>query len=222
MGLGGLVLGGALQGIGAGIVAQGKQSAETAQQEAQGRARLAEQDAMMRREIALENLRNQNTIARDENKSKLTINEVEAGARADDWKGARQTARTTDSTITVDRAKTQNDITVKQIEAANARTLAKLNSSLNINEKQAEIAAETVAAASRAGFEVGDTQIRNDGALVLLAKTGKIISVSKPGLFTPEGSGDAPISFPGTKLPAPSSAAQPVPANRPPLSSFDR
>jgi len=211
------ILGGALQGIGAGLVQQG-------QQRAAAEAASAQSEAAMRREIALENLRTKNAMTRDQQQSVMRMDEQENAGRVSDWQAGRQVGRTTQATIVTDKAKTQNDITLKQLDAQNDRALASLKSSLSVNETQQKIAAEAIADATKNRYEVGETQIRADGALVLYSKSGQVISVSKPGQFTPPaatGMGAGFPAFPGASSPAPAPGPAAAPSKRPPLSSFN-
>lgn len=215
MGAGGFILGGALQGIGAGLVAQGQANAQAA-------AKAAEQDGMMRREIALENLRSANRTKEAETGSALKQNETETQARWQDWGKARDTSRSTDSTVKIEGVKTGNQIKVEQVKAANDRALANLQSSNRISEAQAGQAAELSADLARMGKEVGEFKVNAAGQMVAYSKTGQVLRVSQKGMFRdPEDKAEGAMpGFPGAS-PAPAPAAPP-PGNRPPLSSFNR
>lgn len=200
----GYILGGALQGIGAGITAQGQAKAEAA-------AAQAKEDALMRREIALENLRNQNAIKRDQSQSGLRREEATHGAQLDDWKGARQNERTTKSQLTLADAKAQID-----------ERMARLQSSLKMDEAKAASVRELYNNVYMANIEIGREQVAADGSLVIYNKAGREVSRSQPGMFTPPGSGDAPLTLPGRSGATQQPTARPATnSNRPPLTSFE-
>lgn len=199
MGYLGTVLGGALQGIGAGIVQQGQAKAET-------EAATAKETAAMRREVALENLRNQNAMSRDKSQSDLKVGEMKVGAQLDDWKSANQTKRTTGSQIAVDKARTQNDITITQLKARLDR-----DNSTAATQLKAQIDSG----------QIKDTVEGDDGNIYAIMADG---TTKNTGIkFRPKptaggiGADAFPMATPGAA--APSGAAKP--ASRPPLSSFE-
>lgn len=173
----GNILGGALQGIGAGITAIGQQQAKA-----------REDDVLMRRQMALENLRAQNdrdlqvtktadaaTAAQTAHTNRMEESRVEYDYR--DRNDARSTARNTSSKITVDKAQTANQVALKKLE-----------SSLNMSEAQQKAALDLSNDLTKAGVEVGDYKIGTDGTLYALSKTGHILGKSpRPGMFTPDG-----------------------------------
>lgn len=202
----GFIIGGALQGIGSGIVAQGQANAAR-------EAEAAKETAAMRREIALENLRNENAMKRDAAQSGLKKDEATQGADLQDRNAARATQRNTASQITIDKAKTQNDM-----------ALAKLRSTLSINEQQAKSASDLANQLAAAGQEVGEFKVAADGTVTAFSKTGKVLGqMGAKGQFVPDhtngSSGFGGFGSTGFPVPGAGGAA---PANRPPLSSFDR
>lgn len=205
MGTGAFILGGALQGIGAGIMAQGQQRAED-----------AKQDAIARREMALAQFRSGLDRERDEAQSELRkgeavhqsglrTKEAETGAKLDDWKSSRQTARSASAQITVAEAKAEID-----------QKMERLQSRLRMNEAQAAAVRKIFNDVYMAHVEVGDQKIAADGAMVFYSKAGKEIGRTASGLFQPEGDSGLGAAFPA----APRAGA--APANRPPLDSFNR
>ena len=204
----GTVFGAAMQGIGAGMMQQ-TQANQAAQ------AEQAKETAAMRREVALETMRNQNALARDKAQSDNRIGEMRAGAQFDDWKDARGTAR-----------KTTSSITIKQAEAKIDAKLEKAKSDLKINEDTKAWLRDIYQKAYMSNIEVGETKAATDGSLIVLSKSGKIIAQTKPGMFRPDGKPDDALGggmLPGgSSIPNAPTALQKAPANRPPLTSFDR
>lgn len=199
MGYLGTVLGGALQGIGAGIVQQGQQKAEAAAVE-------AKETAAMRREVALENLRNQNAMSRDRTQSDLKVGEMKVGAQLDDTKDARHIARTTGSQIAVDKARTQNDITITQVKAR----LDRDNSTAAIQLK-----------AQIDSGQVKDTVEDDDGNIYAIMADGTTKNTGIKFRPRPAAGGIGADAFPMAAPGAASPSGTATPANRPPLSSFE-
>lgn len=195
MGLG-HILAGAAQGIGAGMVMQGQQRAEA-------EASAAKETAAQRREIALEQLRAGNNQKLQQQQSDNRRAEQEQGARLDDWRDSRGTARRTTQQVTVDRARTQNEITLAEVKGRIERDTS---------------AAATRLKAQLDRGEVSDSFEGADGNIHVLLKDGTTRNTGVK--FQPkasDGLGGAPAL-----LSAPGSGVGQTPANRPALSSFDR
>lgn len=200
----GQVFGSALQGIGAGMMAQTQANQSAA-------AEQAKETAAMRREIALENLRNQNAIGRDKAQSENRKSEMEFGAKADDWKSSREVAR-----------RTQSDITMAQAKGKIDEKLKRLESTLKISEDTKAWLRDVWSKAYDMNMEVGETKEGADGSVIVFSKAGSIIAQTKPGMVAPKNAGGASLdAFPGAPSGMPGAPA-PAPTNRPPLNSFDR
>lgn len=200
----GYIVGGALQGVGSGIVAQGQQ-----------RAAEDAATAKQRRDIALENLRSQNDQVNDARKAEMThanrIAETEAEYKLRDLNDARSTGRKTSSQITIDTAKTKNDI-----------VLAKVQTKLKLSADQAIKAQELFNSVTLAGQKVGETRVGADGAMVIYSETGKELTRSTPGQFIPQGSkseddsgGTIGAARAARGTPVGQAAPQPTPAPKP-------
>lgn len=158
MGLGGFVLGGALQGIGAGLIGMGQQQAAT-----------AASAAAERRDIALENLRNELATKRDVKQgeiqrqtathaSGLRRQEMALDYGFKDVNDARANNRTTKS-----------QVTLKSIDASNAQNLARLNASL---ARQNDAASTQLRAAIENG-QIKDTFEGLDGNIYAVFFDGR-------------------------------------------------
>lgn len=165
----GYIIGGLLSGIG------------------QGMAQQAQSDAQARREIALENLRSQNKRAETETAHGYRVAEMGTQADLNDRNDARKTERDTSSKIIVGNAETKNQISIDNAKSKNDAVLARLQSGLRMNEEQSKSAQRMVEAATQAGQEVKDTVVGTDGTLYIIAKDGRTLSKSKPGMFNPTG-----------------------------------
>lgn len=210
MGALGYILGGALQGVGSGMVA-----------DTQRRDSAAAATAAERREIAMENLRAKRQSENNVQQGEITrqnathtgdiqaeqarvgsgykITETNNEFVQRDKNDARQVERQTSATITIDKAKTANDIAV-----------AKITSGLKMTEAQASAAQDLANRATLAGLEVGETEIAADGSMVIYAKTGKLIGRTSAGVFTPKAT-DAAEGV----LARSGEARQPAPAKTP-------
>lgn len=204
----GAILGGALQGIGAGLAAKGRMDMEV-------QAETARQDAITRREQWIESTRHANRTAEMQTESGLRLNEQTNQADLQDRNASRQNARTTASQIAVDNARTAND-----------KELAKFQSRLRMTEDQAKAARELADSLTLMGQKAERFEIAADGSMVAINGLGKIISKSAPGRFAAPGgggSGDGSDLLTGG---AGGTRAQPLPtnniANRPPLASFQQ
>lgn len=155
----GMVLGGALSGFGAGLAQQGQM------------------DFQQRRDMALENLRNQNKqteIAVQGNENRKT-EMVEADLT--DRNNARQNARTTSSTMAIDKNK-------NSLDTAKAERLARLEAELG---RTNAAAAEALKRETAAG-EVSDTFQDEQGNWYVLYKNGQQKSLNVKGaLKAPAG-----------------------------------
>lgn len=150
----GYVLGGALQGLGSGLAAQGQA------------------DATQRREIALENLRTQNRRG-----------EMVMDADLRDRNDARSTTRdtskqitvgkaNTSNQITVDTARTKNDIQLKTIDYRNQQQMARLNSAL---DTQRDASSQRLRQQMQSG-EISETFEADDGQIWGLTKGGQRVA----------------------------------------------
>lgn len=154
MGIGAIV-GGALKGYGDGM------------------AEMARSREEERRETALINLRSQ----RQQEQTQVTADLQDRNAARSDQRGdfynARQTERTTSAQITVDGARTKNDMTLEQMRQKNTEALARLQSSLRMNEAQKESAIRMQEEAIKANTYIQDFQTDDQGNLVGIFATGK-------------------------------------------------
>lgn len=150
----GYIVGGALQGLGQGMAAQGQA------------------DAASRREAALEALRTQNRRA-----------EVTMDADLRDRNDARSTQRDTNKQITVGKANTQNsiivdgvrtnnDIKLKSVDLANSKSLARLNAAL---DTQKDAASQRLRESLSTG-DITQTFEADDGQIWGLTKGGQRVS----------------------------------------------
>lgn len=150
----GYVLGGALQGLGSGLAAQGQA------------------DAAQRREIALENLRTQNRRT-----------EMVMGADLTDRNDARSTARNTSkeitvgraaatNQITVDGARTSNDIKLRTVDFRNQQQMARLNAAL---DTQRDASSQRLRQQLESG-EISQTFEADDGQIWGMTKGGQRVA----------------------------------------------
>ena len=204
----GAILGGALQGIGAGLAAKGRMDMEA-------QAEAAKQDAIARREAWIESTRHSNRTAEMQTESGLRINEQTNQADLQDRNASRQNARTTASQIAVDNARTAND-----------KALAKFQSNLRMTEDQDKAARELTNQLSLMGQKAERFEIAADGSMVAINGLGKIISKSAPGRFVAPGRASATDDGSDLLKGAGVTRAQPLPtknvASRPPLASFQQ
>lgn len=204
----GFILGGALQGIGAGIVAQGQAAAAQQAETAKERREMVLAQIQHQNKIAEDNNANQNSMKRDAAQSDLKKSEAVQSADLQDRNAGRATQRNTASQITIDKAKTQNDM-----------ALARLRSTLNINEQQAKSASDLSNQLAAAGQEVGEFKVGTDGTVVAFSKTGKVLGkMGSKGQFVADHTNGTTVG--STPFPGAGAGGGAVPANRPGISSF--
>jgi hypothetical protein len=157
----GMIIGGALKGYGDGM------------------AEMARSREEERRLSALENLRTRNDQANLQVQADLTDRNAERSDKRGDYYDARKTERTTSAQITVDGARTKNDMTLEQLRQKNTEALTRLQSSLRINEAQRESAIRMQEEAIKANTYIQDFQTDDQGNLVGITATGKVV---RPGV----------------------------------------
>lgn len=150
----GAFLGGALQGIGAGLAAEGRQRWED------------------RREMALQQLRGQQAAELASKQHANRKDEIATQAQFDNWKDSQKTERTTASTIATDRAKTDNDIRVVSAREQSDRRLEVLRNNLGIKRDAAKTAADAKAEKDLQAGEIKETFVSGDGYLWVVPKRG--------------------------------------------------
>lgn len=209
MGLGArMLLGGALQGLGAGIAAKGQADAEE------------------RRQIALENLRAKNQSEKDARDHSNEKDRLTQQYGLMDTNNAKQTARETDAAIVKDNVRTKNDITIKgvehkqkveltQIDFKNDQAMANLQGAI---QRSNTAASQRLAKDLESGevtqlFEGGDGtyyQMRRDGTITTTGIATPVKETSKSGSVLDRArearQGGA---SPAPKASAPAKAAEP-------------
>lgn len=199
----GMVLGGALQGVGQGMAMQAKDDLET------------------RRSTALENLRNQNESA-----GRIQTADLQ------DRNDARKTARTTDSTIVVNRTQAetqaQRDARLQGYEQSNIRLRGAIDSAQASNSAAASAEAAKVEREWKSG-QVTDIKAGADGFYYKITAAGVEVKTNIPvapkdmvgsGGLGLEGLGGPPRAPAAPAAKPAAQAAKPAPANKPPLDSF--
>lgn len=226
MGSGMAILGGALQGIGAGL-----------QQEIQNRREDERTSATQRFQAYLAGAKTDadNAAAARDHQYDLERDAAQAGFKADQAKADAA------ATAARDKAKYGYDVSLEGVKAKNDAALAQMKSKFAMDEEQAKIAAQMKADVARMGKEVGQAKVTSDGRMILYAKDGSVLRASQPGTFNPPATaqddtlvlGDRaadnaaqPAAAPAAPAAAPRPAPKPTPKpaapkNRPPLSSFD-
>lgn len=184
----GNVLGGALQGIGAGITNKAMSDIET------------------RRQQALENLRSAN------NSAEIKLRGVEqratdvAKADLDDRNNSRQVSRTTSAKIVEDGARTANDIKLEGVKFGNQKQLEQFKASLDIAKDAAgqQLRAQIDAGQVKEVIKGGDgqwwavyTDGRRYGTGVLVPPPESSSFLAPGGTPTPSPTKGAPASKPG-------------------------
>lgn len=160
MGIGAIV-GGALKGYGDGM------------------AEMARSREEERRETALINIRSQRQQEQTQVTADLQDRNSSRQAVYDNWKDSEHVKRTTVGQIQVDKARTENDMTLEQMRQKNTEALARLQSSLRMNEAQKESAIRMQEEAIKANTYIQDFQTDDQGNLVGITATGKTI---RPGV----------------------------------------
>lgn len=168
----GYILGGALRGVGRGVVETGQQRAAAAATELEERRANARAAAKAASEIEQQNNAARLSEQQDSRRSNLKKDETKAEYELRDVNDARGTERKTKSDIIVDTARTKNDV-----------ALARVNSSLNLNEAQQKSALELNAKLTENKQEVGDYRVTKDGSLVAYSKAGRALGQTKAGIF---------------------------------------
>lgn len=168
----GAIIGGALKGYGDGM------------------AEVARSKEEERRLSALENLRTKN----DQQTLGIQADYQDRNASRSDQRGdmydARKVDRTTSAQITIDGARTKNDMTLEQLRQRNNEAMARLQSGLNINEAQKASALRMNEEAIKANTYIDRFETDNEGNLVGITATGKTIRPGvKPMQEAPKGDG---------------------------------
>lgn len=201
----GHILGGALQGIGAGLLGQAQAKAESAKSAAAERFQLLMSDREHGQNLEAAERASAHRQAEATHGSTLKRGEMRLGATLDDDRAAKQTARSTASQITVDNARSAND-----------RVMARLQSGLRMTEQQASAATELANQITLAGQTIHSSEIAADGSMVLTTKTGRQLR-TQAGIFNPKNAPDEGI--PG--LPTATKPAAPA-GNAPRTIKFDK
>ena len=200
------IMGGLLSGIGQGMAAQ------------------AQQSAVERREMALQTLRGQQAQEAAGAAHHAKMAEMQTDADLRDRNDARANERKTSSTITIDNNKSGHAITLEKLKASNNASLERLQSTLRMNETQAELAQKLANDVTLAGKEAGEFRVKEDGTMVVLSKSGTVLNKSEPGAFIPtrvsrkdgdEGGGGTISGAMATRGGAPAAASKAPPAPRP-------
>lgn len=200
MGIGAIV-GGALKGYGDGM------------------AEMARSREEERRLSALENLRTRNDQTNLQIKADLEDRNASRSDRRGDFYNARQTERTTSAQITVDGARTENDIKLENLRTQNAATLARVNSQLNLTEAQFQSGLRIAEEEAAAGRTISTWETDANGELVGIRPNGsKVYPGVKPLPPEPKG-GDSIASIVAARnasggTPAPAPAKQPAPSKQ--------
>lgn len=188
----GRILGGALTGLGAGMV----QSAVMADEE--------------RRQMALEKLRQENRMTEMNTQADLQDRNASRSDGRGDFYDARKTGRIATVEAAQSDKKFQQTLTLTQIEQGNRESLAKLQSSLNLTEIQQRGAVEAANEAKAQGSYVKEWVTNSEGMLVGITATGKQVSTNvKPQPKAAED-GSSILAQAGGRTPAPT-AALPAP-----------
>jgi hypothetical protein len=209
----GAVLGGALQGIGAGLAQQQRAKADTAAADVAHRRE--EYLLKLRGQIASDATVQQGQIARDNLAVKYDF---------EDRNDARTSERDTSKAIIVGNNTSANAVKLEQVKTANDRMIEGVKSRYRMTEQQQKAALDLSNDATRAGQEVGETRVAVDGSMVLYSKNGQVIRRSGAGMFTPNGAkatgteGSTAIErarggSPAAATPAPTAKPKPVPAS---------
>jgi hypothetical protein len=175
----GNILGGAMQGIGAGLVKVGEEQAKQDQA-----------DVLARRQAALAKFTQDREDGRQATKvaADAKAAEVGHGYKLDEQKNAGEIANQNDKDH-VER-ETASKIGIEAVKARNEAALESLKSHYRLNEVQAKAAADLVNQTTMAGIEVGATKIAADGTMYIYNKAGKAIGHSEVGQFAIPKSAD--------------------------------
>lgn len=155
----GAFLGGALQGIGAGLAAEGRQRWED------------------RREMALQQLRGQQAAELAGKQHANRKDEIATQAQFDNWKDSQKTERTTASRMVLGKAEAEAKSAAASAEQRRNVAMEVLKSKLAISEKAHEAANE---ARLRLG-EPEDLVFDDEGNGTMIFKGGKAVPVGKVG-----------------------------------------
>ena len=210
-----MLIGGALQGLGAGIVAQGQSNAEE------------------RRRIALENMRTkaqaekdardaETQIATDARQTANKREETKLQYGMIDENNARQVERETNKTIIVDKNKAGLDKELDAAKTKNDAWLKGVDSRYRMSEEAAKQATDLKNELTKMGKEVGHEEVAADGSMFIYSKTGALLGRTKPGVFVPRSADDdKPDTMAGMRgarggtPPAPATAPKPAPKPAP-------
>lgn len=207
----GFILGGALQGIGAGLVQQGQVNAENARASATQRF----QDYLAQRKTQADDARATQQhgwdIERDNNQAALRATQAEADAK---------------NTAVRDGTQQKYAVQMEGLKASNQAKIEGLKSTLSMTEYERKAALDLANDVSRSGQEIGHTEVAADGRMIIYSKSGEVLRASPPGTFNPRaaaaddgdllGSRGAPTATPAPRAPAPRPAAPaPAPARQP-------
>jgi hypothetical protein len=186
----GMIVGGALQGIGAGL----------------GQKAQLDYEAM--RQQALENLRSSNNRAEIGMRGAQDRDTATHKSKLDDTNDARHVARTTNSQIVVDNARTTNDIKIEQVKFGNDREMAKFKSALDVSADEIK---QRIGAAIDAG-QVKEVIKGGDGQYWAIQQDGQRVPT---GIMVPEEGGGSIL----TKKPAPTATPKAAPTGQKPAGS---
>jgi hypothetical protein len=207
----GYILGGAAKGLGRTLQEKGQAQAAAAATELEERRFAARAAAKAQYELEQQNNAAKLSRESDTFRSELKRKETEAEYGLRDRNDARGTARKVNADITVDSARTKNDV-----------ALEKVKSRLNLTEAQQKSALDLSARLAAARQEVGEFKVTKDGSMVAYSKTGQALGQTKKGIF--ETKAEEPVGLGGglgaaRSQPAPSAPqAEAAPAARPKLS----
>lgn len=159
------VLGGALAGIGKGMVAQAQLDWD--QQKA---------DLLYQRQVALENLSNEHA------KERIAATGQENRITAKTEAGYRGALAAQDDAREIQKIKFTKDLDLR-----NDTKLEAFRSKNRLTEDQAHQAKAAQIEAEQAGYKISRFEVASDGRMVAFNEKGDAIKVSQPGQFVPQG-----------------------------------
>jgi hypothetical protein len=211
----GHIVGGALQGLGAGMAAKGQMDAEERRQFALERVR--QQNAM---EMANVGKENQKELIGVQTNANMDLDTHQA--KNDDWRDARSTQRQMASTITVNNNQAQNQsklqkegfgqqLTLKSVDFANEKEMTRFRAGLDMQgvQQRAQIEQQM-----RSG-EISDVKEGEDGTYYAIRRDGSVSSLGFRSVTQASPFGDRISSAGGTPPPAPAPAPARQPAAQP-------
>ena len=167
----GRILGGALTGLGTGMVAT---------------AAMADDE---RRGLALEKLRQENRTTELNTQADLQDRNAQRSDARSDVYGARDVQRKAIVNQAADATEFGRKKEIIGLEQNNKIAAMKVGSGLTMSENQQKASLDAAAAATRAGLEVDSSEITADGSKAFYSKSGKLISQTAAGVFLPRSSG---------------------------------